>query len=174
MAGVYTCNFNLYYPPGRREFARLLGNGMPGAGTIPYRVVQDFIRGITDFGEINPDYTGFAEMSGNIVLHVASSQGKSLGIIVLEPKGDKLARIDITLLKEECRGKGLGSHLYAFLEGALAEGTVLYVEHVTFYGRKFFKKCGFYHDVDLIKELSLTNRINFEAVLENRLLRNCI
>ncbi|GBF33561.1 hypothetical protein DCCM_2663 [Desulfocucumis palustris] len=174
MIEKYTCGFNLYYPQARRDFAFSLIKGMPGVGAIEYKVIRDFVRGITDFGEINPNYTGLREMPRNMVLHMSAPSGKSLGIMVLEPGKDRLVRIDITLLREDCRGKGLGKHLYACVEKALADGTVLYVEHVTFYGSKFFKKCGFNRDVDLIKILSSSNRIDVDPGECSRILKACV
>ena len=139
------------------QLGNVLKEKMPCAGTVSFESISRFIDSIEDFGEINPGYRGFMEMPENIVLCM-SSYNSILGIMVLEPRDVNLIKVDIILIKENIRGKGLGKRMYHYLESALPDGTVLFVENYTFPGKKFFRKCGFIIDVDLIKVISPGNR----------------
>lgn len=166
--------FDLYYPETGRETALSYIQEMPGVGIAPYAVIKGFLSKIKDYGEINPHYTGFAEMPGHLVLYMTDSRGRGVGIMVLVPERRDLIRIDLILLKEEYRGMGLGKYLYGYFENAVGEGTILYVDHVTFYGKKFFKKCGFAHDVDLIKVVAGDNRVATAPEKVDIILKACI
>lgn len=166
--------FDLYYPETGRDTALSFLQEMPGVGIVPYSVIEGFMSKIKDYGEINPNYTGFFKMPGHIVLYMTDSRGRGVGIMVLVPERKDLIRIDLIILKEEYRGNGLGKYLYGYFENAVSEGTILYVDHVTYYGKKFFKKCGFTHDVDLIKVVSNKNRVFNGLEKEDIILKACI
>ena len=155
-AAVY---FNLYYPAEEARLARKIFKNTGSAAYLTYVDFKGKFAYFDDLGEINPNYTGLKTMDQKFILLMADQKNCPLGFCVFKMHKIDLVEIDIILVRKEMRCMGLGKKLYGHLEQSFTDGTVFYVENTTHSGKLFFKSCGFFRDVDLIKVLKHENRL---------------
>jgi ribosomal protein S18 acetylase RimI-like enzyme len=129
------------------------------AARVNYWQFINFFMQFEDLGEINPSYTGLKKLPDNFILIMAEKTGLPLGFCVFKIHKANLVEIDIVVVRRDLRRLGLGRILYSHLEQSFPDGTAFFVENTTFAGSKFFKSCGFFRDVDLIKVLKGNNRL---------------
>lgn len=152
-------NFYLYYPESKAQVGSYFLYNLPGVIRIPYLSFDELYYQFVNLGEINPEYVGFKQLAHNFVLYMTSASGVPLGFMVFIPKRIDLIEIDIIVVKKEYRRQGYGRLMLGYLESALQLGAVLYVDHTTEEGRRFFLRCGFERDVEMFKIVGVHNRI---------------
>lgn len=152
-------SFYLYYPEGKahRGIKALPVTG--AAVRINYWQFISFFIQFEDMGEINPHYAGLKKLQDNYILFLVEKAGIPVGFCVFRLHKVDLVEIDLLVVRRDLRRMGLGRMLYSYLEQSFPDGTAFFVENTTFAGSKFFKSCGFYKDVDLIKVLKGGNRL---------------
>ncbi|SFH30208.1 Acetyltransferase (GNAT) domain-containing protein [Desulfotomaculum arcticum] len=151
--------FNLYYPEREAHLARNIFRDTGSAAYLTYSDFKERWIYFNDLGEINPNYAGLKTMDQKFILLMADQKNCPLGFCAFKMHKIDLVEIDIILVRKEMRGMGLGKKLYGHLEQSFTDGTAFYVENTTHSGKLFFKSCGFFRDVDLIKVVEHENRL---------------
>ena len=151
--------FNLYYPEREAHLARKIFRATGSAAYLTYSDFKERFKYFDDLGEMNPNYTGLKTMEQKFILLMADQKDCPQGFCVFKLHKIDLVEIDIILVRKEMRCMGLGKKLYGHLEQSFTDGTAFYVENTTHSGKLFFKGCGFFRDVDLIKVVEQENRL---------------